>query len=120
MNIFLQNSGSIKKSIKEILNSTFINKQLKFKIPYFLFCFVYVPVHGCTFENTVVQICLKHIQSKSMGSESTGQGPEQNLGAWIVLSTDVGKHTKFKEGSRQNPRIFPTHILVVKQIFGFL
>lgn len=55
-----------------------------------------------------------------MGSESTGQGPEQNLGAWIVLSTDVGKHTKFKEGSRQNPRIFPTHILVVKQIFGFL
>lgn len=63
---------------------------------------------------------LKYIQSKSTELESTGQESKQTLGAWIVLPADVGKCTNFKEGSRQFPSIFPIHILVAEQIFGFI
>lgn len=55
-----------------------------------------------------------------MEPEGTGQESKQTLGAWIVLPADVGKFTKFKEGSRQFPSIFPIHILVAEQIFGFI
>lgn len=75
------------------------------------FLFVCVPAHGYTFENFGSNSTWSIYDQKAMASESTGQESNWTVGAWIVLPTESGKHTKFKESSRQKSYIFPSHLL---------